>query len=117
MRAYPARVDAVQRFFVGVRLIVRQHSARVWLLWALAALLLLLTPFALMDPAAWVFLLDPELAAIVALLGFASLRAGAFRLVAQPLLALSRLSRRDSRSNAWVASPRPALSNGRRRAP
>jgi hypothetical protein len=88
-------VDAVQRFFVGVRLIVRQHSARVWFLWGLAALLLLLTPFALMDPAAWVFLLDPELAAIVALLGFASVRAGTLRLVWHPLLALSRLPRRS----------------------
>ena len=92
---YSARVDAVQRLVVGFRLIVRQHSARVWLLWALAALLLVLTPFALMDPAAWVFVLDPELAAIVALLGFASLRAGALRLVSLPLLALSRLPRRD----------------------
>jgi hypothetical protein len=56
---------------------------------------LVLTPFALMDPAAWVFLLDPELAAIVALLGFASVRAGALRLVWHPLLALSRLPRRS----------------------
>jgi hypothetical protein len=71
----------VRRFLAGVRLIAGRHSARVWVLWGLAALLLVLTPVALLDPAAWVFLLDPELAAIVALVGFASIRAGALRLV------------------------------------
>lgn len=65
----------------GLRLIAGRHSARVWLLWGLAVLLLVLAPFALLDPAAWVFVLDPELAAMVALLGFASIRAGALRLV------------------------------------
>jgi hypothetical protein len=74
-------VDGVQRFLVGLRLIGRRHSARVWLLWALAAVVLVLTPFALLDPAAWLFLVDPELAAIVALLGLASIRAGALRVL------------------------------------
>jgi hypothetical protein len=77
-------MDSVQRFVVGLRLIAGRHSARVWVLWGLAALLLVLTPFALLDPAAWVFVLDPELAAIVALLGLASIRAGALRLVRLP---------------------------------
>ncbi|HEU5476198.1 MAG TPA: hypothetical protein VFU64_00020 [Gaiellaceae bacterium] len=56
--------------------------------------MLVLTPFALLDPAAWVFLLDPELAAIVALVGFASIRAGAFRLVCRPFVAVARLPHR-----------------------
>ncbi|HEU5215444.1 MAG TPA: hypothetical protein VFU30_07880 [Gaiellaceae bacterium] len=87
-------MDSVQRFLVGLRLIAGRHSGRVWVLWGLAALLLVLTPFALLDPAAWVFLLDPELAAIVALLGFASIRVGASRLLWHPLLAVARGTRR-----------------------
>ena len=83
-------MDAVRRFTAGIRLVVRSHSKRVWLLWGLAVLLLAVTPFALLDPAAWAFVLDPELAAIVALLGFASLRAGVLRAVWQPLAALAR---------------------------
>jgi hypothetical protein len=90
-------MDSVQRFVVGIRLIVGRHSGRVWLLWGLAALLLVLTPFALLDPAAWVFLLDPELAAIVALVGFASIRTGAFRLISRPLVAVARLPQRTPR--------------------
>jgi hypothetical protein len=74
-------MDELRRFLAGLRLIAGRHSAQVWILWGLAALLLVLTPIALLDPAAWVFLLDPELAAMVALLGFASVRAGALRLV------------------------------------
>jgi hypothetical protein len=81
-------MDALQRFLVGIPVLVRRHSLRVWLLWGLAAVLLVLTPFALLDPAGWVFLVDPELAAIVALLGLGSLRTGALR-----TLRLSRLRR------------------------
>ena len=53
-----------------------------------ALALYLLTPFALLDPAGWAFLVDPELAAIVALLGLGSVRTGALR-----VLRLSRLRR------------------------
>ena len=81
-------MDALQRFLAGIPLLVRRHSPRVWLLWALAAALLVLAPFALLDPAGWAFLVDPELAAIVALLGLGSLRTGALR-----VLRLSRLRR------------------------
>lgn len=87
-------MDGVQRFVVGLRLLAGRHSRRVWLLWALAALLLLLTPFALLDPAAWAFVLDPELAAIVALVGFAGIRAGLSRRIWQPLVAIARVSGR-----------------------
>lgn len=45
-------------------------------MWALAMLLLVLTPFALLDPAAVTFVLDPELAALVTLVGLAGIRAG-----------------------------------------
>lgn len=72
-------MDAVQRQLAGIRLIAGRHSARVWLLWAVAALVLVLTPFALVDPAAWLFVLDPELAAVVVLVGMAGVRAGALR--------------------------------------
>jgi hypothetical protein len=81
-------MDALQRFLAGIPLLVRRHSPRVWLLWGLAAALLVLTPFALLDPAGWAFLVDPELAAIVALLGLGSVRTGALR-----VLRLSRLRR------------------------
>jgi hypothetical protein len=77
-------MDGVRRFWVGLRLIISGHSRRTWLLWGLAVLLLALTPFAFLDPAAWTFALDPELAAIVALLGFASVRSGVLRLIGLP---------------------------------
>lgn len=83
-------MDALQRFLVGIPVLLRRHSLRVWLLWGLAAVLLVLTPFALVDPAGWAFLVDPELAAIVALLGIGSVRTGALR-----VLRLGRL-RRDA---------------------
>jgi len=67
-------MDAIRRFVVGLRLIAGRHSPRVWVLWGIAALVLALTPFALLEPAAWVYILDPELAALVAMLGLASLR-------------------------------------------
>jgi hypothetical protein len=86
-------MDAVRRFTAGVRVLAAGHSRRVWLLWGLAILLLVLTPFALLDPAAWVFVLDPELAAIVALVGFAGVRSGAVRLLQQPLTLLARRGR------------------------
>jgi hypothetical protein len=74
-------MDALYRFLVGVRLLVRQHSLRTWLLWLVAVAVLIATPFAFLDPAAWLFLLDPELAAIVVLLGATAVRAGALRLL------------------------------------
>jgi hypothetical protein len=87
-------MDALRRLLVGIRLILGRHSARVWFLWGLAVVLLALAPFALLDPAAWVFVLDPELAAIVALVGLAGMRAGALRVFRRPLLALARLPHR-----------------------
>ena len=67
-------MDAVRRFAVGLRLIAGRHSRRVWLLWGLVALVLVLTPFALLEPAAWLYVFDPELAALVVMLGLTSLR-------------------------------------------
>jgi hypothetical protein len=67
-------MDSIQRFLIGLRLIAMRHSLRVWLLWAVVAVVIALTPFALLDPAGWMFLLDPELAAIAALIGIAGLR-------------------------------------------
>jgi hypothetical protein len=50
-------------------------------LWLVAVAVLIATPFAFFDPAAWLFALDPELAAAVVLLGAAAVRAGALRLL------------------------------------
>jgi hypothetical protein len=72
-------VDALHRQLAGIRLIAGRHSARVWLLWAVVGLVLVVTPFALLDPAAWLFVLDPELAAVVVLVGMAGIRSGALR--------------------------------------
>jgi hypothetical protein len=74
-------VDAPQRFLVGVRLLVQRHSVRTWLLWLVAIAVLIATPFAFLDPAAWLFALDPELAAAVVLLGAAAVRAAGLRLL------------------------------------
>jgi len=74
-------VDALQRFAVGVHLLIRRHSLRTWVLWLILVTVLIATPFALLDPAAWVFALDPELAAIVVLLGATAVRSGALRLL------------------------------------
>ena len=49
-----------------VRAVLRAHSLRVWLLWALCFLVLLAVPFAFADPAGLLLVLDPELAALVA---------------------------------------------------
>jgi len=86
-------MDGVHRLLAGLRLIATRHSPRVWLLWALVALVLVLTPFALVDPAGWAFLLDPELAAILALVGLTGLRSGTLRLIAAPVRAVGRRSR------------------------
>jgi hypothetical protein len=74
-------MDAIHRLLVGVRLLARRHSLRTWLLWLVAVAVLIATPFAFFDPAAWVFVLDPELAAIVVLLGATAVRSGALRLL------------------------------------
>jgi len=88
-------VEALQRFVVGVRLIARRHRHVVWLLWALVALVLLLAPVGLLDPAAWSLLVDPELAAIAVLLGVAAARARALRLFWRPVVAaVARVPRR-----------------------
>ena len=41
----------------------------VWLLWAAAALLLAACPMLLSDPALWVYLLDPEVLALIVIIG------------------------------------------------
>jgi hypothetical protein len=49
--------------------LVRRHEPRVWLFWAVGVAVLIATPFALIDPATWIFVLDPELLALVAVVG------------------------------------------------
>ncbi|GMA25633.1 hypothetical protein GCM10025864_33920 [Luteimicrobium album] len=53
---------------------VRGHARGVWLLWAATALVLLSVPELLMDPAAWTYLVDPELAVLLVLLGVQATR-------------------------------------------
>lgn len=78
---YLCAMEALQRFAVGIRLLVRRHSLSTWLLWLIVVAVLVATPFAFLDPASWVFALDPELAAIVVLLGATAVRSGALRLL------------------------------------
>ena len=59
----------------ALRIAVRRHPPRVLLLWALGAVLILATAFALSDPALVMFALDPELVALLVLSSLALLRA------------------------------------------
>ena len=57
-----------------LRSIFRRHERRVWVLWAIGVVVLVLTPYALSDPALWIFVFDPELLALFTLVGVALLR-------------------------------------------
>jgi hypothetical protein len=57
-----------------LRAIFRRHERRVWVLWAIGVVVLVLTPYALSDPALWIFDFDPELLALFTLVGVALLR-------------------------------------------
>jgi hypothetical protein len=57
-----------------LRSLFRRHERRVWILWAVGAVVLVLTPYALSDPALWVFVSDPELLALFTLVGLALVR-------------------------------------------
>lgn len=46
-----------------------RHPRYVWFLWAAAALVLAACPMMLSDPAMWPYLLDPELLALVVVIG------------------------------------------------
>ena len=58
-----------------IRRVVRRHSPRVWALWLIGVVLLFGGPTALADPAAIMFLLDPELLAVSVTVGAALLGA------------------------------------------
>jgi len=45
------------------------HPGYVWLLWAVAATVLATCPMMLSDPGLWPYLLDPELLALVVVIG------------------------------------------------
>jgi hypothetical protein len=57
-----------------LRSLFRRHERRVWILWAVGAVVLVLTPYALSDPALWIFVFDPELLALFTLVGLALVR-------------------------------------------
>jgi len=57
-----------------LRSIFRRHERRVWILWAIGVVVLVLTPYALSDPALWIFVFDPELLALFTLVGLALVR-------------------------------------------
>ena len=57
-----------------LRSIFRRHERRVWILWAIGVLVLVATPYALSDPALWIFVFNPELLAVFMLFGVALLR-------------------------------------------
>lgn len=58
---------------VAVRSVLSRPFARqplyVWLVWAVAALVLASCPMMLSDPAMWFYLLDPELLAVIVIIG------------------------------------------------
>jgi hypothetical protein len=73
--------------------LVQRHEPRVWLFWAVGVAVLIATPFALIDPATWIFVLDPELLALVAVVGASLLGAnvaGFFLRVTTSLATLGR---------------------------
>jgi hypothetical protein len=45
------------------------HPCYIWLLWAVAALVLIACPAMLADPAMWPYLLDPELLILIVVIG------------------------------------------------
>jgi len=53
---------------------MKRHPPRVWLLWALGALVILASAFAVSDPALVMFALDPELVALLVVSSVALLR-------------------------------------------
>jgi hypothetical protein len=61
--------------------LVRGHSLRVWLLWGACILVLAAIPFAFADPAGWLLLVDPELAALVSTASLALVLAHGKRLL------------------------------------
>lgn len=67
----------------ALRIVVRRHPPRVLLLWALGALVILASAFAVSDLALVMLALDPELVALLVLSSVALLRAS-------PALAVAR---------------------------
>lgn len=75
--ALPGSYSATAASLTGMtklRSIFRRHERRVWILWAIGVLVLVATPYALSDPALWIFVFDPELLALAMLVGVALLR-------------------------------------------
>ena len=79
-----------------IRRVVRRHRLRVWALWLIGVVLLFGGPAALADPAAIMFLLDPELLAL-------SVTVGAALLGAAPVLRhAAALRARWHHAGRWV---------------
>jgi hypothetical protein len=62
---------------------IARHPLFVWLLWAAAASVLASCPMLLSDPAMWFYLLDPELLALIVIIGLRYARLELFVLWAQ----------------------------------
>jgi hypothetical protein len=60
----------------------RRHRPRVWLLWAAGTILLLASQLAIADPGVLMFVLDPELLALIVASSIALLRPAAADLIA-----------------------------------
>ena len=87
-----------------LRALAGRHPAKVWLVWALGAVVLLATPLALADPAMWLLVLDPELLAIVAAAGLALFRASTLGFLARFAAASAGLGRTGPRRRATGAT-------------
>jgi hypothetical protein len=67
---------------------VRAHPPLVWALWGLTVVVVVAFPALLSDPALWMYLLDPELLALIIIIGLQ---------MAWPLLPALRSARRRGR--------------------
>jgi hypothetical protein len=70
------------------------HPCYVWLVWAAAAAVLAACPMMLSDPAMWLYVADPELLALIVILGIQYTRLELAILGVQARAVLSQVFRR-----------------------
>jgi hypothetical protein len=75
---------------VRLRATAGRHRPSVWLLWTAGTIVLLTCPVAISDPGVLMFVLDPELLALIVVSSIALLRPAAADLIARALRASIR---------------------------
>lgn len=86
--------------------LLHRYRLLMWFTWSLAALVLISCPMLLSEPAMWAYLVDPELLALVVVVGLQYTRAEAGVLSAAVRLATGRLCSRLSAGAATRSRPR-----------